>query len=454
MNAFVKCASIAVGDIDLLAIARRPGPVMEHFTNYPKVAKVEMAGDTRGRIALQSGLEVDLRILPRKSYGAAMVYFTGSKEHNIKLRKRAIERGLRLSEYGVFRQDDREDDSGEETEGDPWAGEMIAGKEERQVYRALELPWIAPELREDRGEVEAAAAGELPDLIELEDMRGDLQMHSTWSDGKNSIEEMLEGCVAKGYEYFAMTDHSKVLAMTGGLDAKRLRQQWKEIAEIQERHPEIRILRSQEVDVLADGSLDLEDEMLEELDLVVISVHSRFDLPVAEQTRRVITAIQHPQVDILAHPTGRLINRRPPFELALDEVLHCAKENNVSVELNAHPQRLDLKDTHLMLARELGLKVVISTDSHRVQHLDLMRYGVEQARRAWLTKGDVVNTLPLAELLEVLEKNSSLFARRTEYGGGHSLRRQSSANDCHYPSFAVRGAGSVAWYRSCCLKSN
>jgi len=215
---------------------------------------------------------------------------------------------------------------------------------------------------------------------------------------------MLEGCVAKGYEYFAMTDHSKVLAMTGGLDAKRLRQQWEEIAEVQERHPEIRILRSQEVDVLADGSLDLEDEMLEELDLVVISVHSRFDLPVAEQTRRVITAIQHPQVDILAHPTGRLINRRPPFELALDEVLQCAKENHVIVELNAHPERLDLKDTHLMLARELGLKVVISTDSHRVQHLDLMRYGVEQARRAWLTKGDVVNTLPLAELLEILEK--------------------------------------------------
>ncbi len=392
-----------MGDIDLLVIARRPGPVMERFTSYPKVARVEMAGETRGRIALQSGLEVDLRILPRKSYGAAMVYFTGSKEHNIKLRKRAIERGLRLSEYGVFRQDDLDDESGEETERDPWAGEMIAGKEEKQVYRALDLPWIAPELREDRGEVEAAAAGELPELIQLEDMRGDLQMHSTWSDGKNSIEEMLEGCVAKGYEYFAMTDHSKALAMTGGLDAKRLRQQWKEIAEIQERHPEIRILRGQEVDILADGSLDLEDEMLEELDLVVISVHSRFDLPVAEQTKRVITAIQHPQVDILAHPTGRLINRRPPFDLALDEVLQCAKENHVIVELNAHPERLDLKDTHLMLARELGLQVVISTDAHRVQHLDLMRYGVEQARRAWLTKGDVVNTLPLAELLKALE---------------------------------------------------
>ena len=210
--------------------------------------------------------------------------------------------------------------------------------------------------------------------------------------------------MAKGYEYLAMTDHSKALAMTGGLDAKRLRKQWQEIAEVQERHPEIRILRSQEVDILADGSLDLEDEMLEELDLVVISVHSRFDLPVAEQTKRVLAAIQHPQVDILAHPTGRLINKRPPFELALDEVLHSAKENNVIVELNAHPDRLDLKDTHLMLARELGLKVAISTDSHRVQHLDLMRYGVEQARRAWLTKGDVVNTLPLADLLEILAK--------------------------------------------------
>ena len=291
----------------------------------------------------------------------------------------------------------------ESHERDPWAGKWVAGREEKDVYRSVDLPWIPPELREDRGEIEAAHYDELPELIELSDLRGDLQMHSTWSDGKNSIEEMLEGCAAKGYEYFALTDHSKALAMTGGLDAAKLRQQWKEIEEVQSRHPEIRLLRSQEVDILADGSLDLEDEMLELLDLVVVSVHSRFDLPAAQQTKRIVRALQHPEVDILAHPTGRIINRRPPYEFDLDDVLACAKEYDVAVELNAHPERLDLKDAHLILARELGLKVVISTDAHRVQHLDLMRYGIDQARRAWLTKMDVLNTLPLDDFLKAVQ---------------------------------------------------
>ena len=389
-----------VGDIDLLAIATDAEAVMDRFTSYPKVTQIQMSGRTRGRVSLQSGLEVDLRILTEPSYGAAMVYFTGSKEHNIKLRKRAIERGLRLSEYGVFREDG---DGGDESEEkDPWAGEQLAGRTEKEVYSTVELPWIEPELREDRGEVEAAARGELPVLVELSDMKGDLQMHSTWSDGKNSIEEMVTACAARGYEYMALTDHSKALAMTGGLDAKRIREQWKEIEEVQERHPEIRILRSQEVDILADGTLDQDEDVLEELDLVVVSVHSRFDLPAAEQTARVLTALRHPHVDVLAHPTGRLINRRPPFDLQIDEVLDCAKENGVVVELNAHPERLDLKDSHLMLARELGLKVAISTDAHRARDLDLMHYGVEQARRAWLSKADVVNALPLKEFLQLL----------------------------------------------------
>jgi len=389
-----------VGDIDLLAIAGDAGAVMDRFTSYPKVNQVQMSGSTRGRVSLQSGLEVDLRILTEPSYGAALVYFTGSKEHNIKLRMRAIERGLRLSEYGVFREEGNDDK--ELGDRDPWAGELMAGRSEKEVYAAVELPWIAPELREDRGEVEAAAEGRLPVLLQLADMKGDLQMHSTWSDGKNSIEEMVAACAALGYEYMALTDHSKALAMTGGLDAKRVREQWKEIEKVQELHPEIRILRSQEVDILADGTLDQDDDVLEELDVVVVSVHSRFDLPAAEQTARILAALEHPQVDILAHPTGRLINRRPPFELQLDEVLHCARENGVVVELNAHPERLDLKDTHLMLAREMGLKVAISTDAHRIRDLDLMHYGVEQARRAWLSKADVVNTLPLKELLQAL----------------------------------------------------
>jgi DNA polymerase (family 10) len=214
---------------------------------------------------------------------------------------------------------------------------------------------------------------------------------------------MVAACAARGYEYMALTDHSKALAMTGGLDAKRVREQWIEIQEVQERHPEIRILRSQEVDILADGSLDQDDDVLEELDLVVVSIHSRFELPAAEQTKRVLTALQNPHVDILAHPTGRLINRRPPIEVQLDEVLDCAREHGVIMELNAHPERLDLKDSHLILARQLGLKVAISTDAHRTRELDLMHYGVEQARRAWLSRADVVNALPLDDFLALLD---------------------------------------------------
>jgi DNA polymerase (family 10) len=384
-----------VGDIDILVTATDPGPVMEQFTRYPDVGTIERSGDTRGTVILKSGLQVDLRIVPPQSYGAALCYFTGSKEHNVKLRLRAIDYGFRVSEYGVFVE---ADDDGES--GDPWAGQFVAGWNEKDVYESVELAWIPPELREDRGELAAAATGALPDLITVADLRGDLQMHSTWSDGKHSIEQMLEGCVARGYEYFALTDHSKALAMTGGLDAKALRKQWTEIDEIAARHDEIRILRSLEVDILADGSLDLADEMLAQLDVVLVSVHSRFELPLARQTERILKAIQHPAVNVLAHPTGRQINRRDPMQFDLDAVLACAAECGVAMELNAHPDRLDLKDTHLMQARELGVKVVISTDAHRVPELDLIQYGVEQARRAWLDKDAVLNTLPVDALLD------------------------------------------------------
>ncbi len=389
-----------VGDLDLLAITDEPVPVIERFTKFPEVADVEMAGDTRATVVLKSGLQVDLRVLPGKSYGAALLYFTGSKAHNIKLRKRAVERDLRMSEYGVFTADKKK----KVDERDPWAGKMVAGKSEEECYATVDLPWIPPELREDRGEVEAAEKGKLPKLIEREDLRGDLQMHSTWSDGKSSIEEMLEGCVARGYEYFALTDHSKALAMTGGLDAERLGKQWKEIDEVTAGRDDIRLLKSMEIDILVDGSLDLEDEMIEQMDLVLVSIHSYFDLAAAKQTARIIKAISHPKVNILAHPTGRIINRREPMQFDLDEVLEAAKENGVAVECNAHPERLDLKDTHLMRAKELGVPVVISTDSHRVAELDLIRYGVDQARRGWLTKGDVWNTLPLSKLLKKLAK--------------------------------------------------
>jgi DNA polymerase (family 10) len=415
-NPNVKCVEVAgsyrrrretVRDIDVLVVAVEPALVMDHFAKYPKIKKVESSGDTRSTVVLKSGLQVDLRVIRPESYGAALAYFTGSKEHNVKLRMRAMQRGLRLSEYGVFR-------GGDEDRGDPWAGEFLAGTDEHEVYQAIDLRWIPPELREDRGEVEAAERGDLPDLITLDAMRGDLQMHSTWSDGKDSLETMLAACAARGYEYFAITDHSKALAMTGGLDAAKLRQQWLEVDEICSRHPEIRLLRGMEVDILADGTLDLEDEMLAELDLVLISVHSRFDLPATAQTERVISAVQHPAVHILAHPTGRQINRREPMQFDLDAVLQCAAANGVAVELNAHPDRLDLNDVQLMRARELGCEIVINTDAHRTSDLDLMRYGVEQARRAWLQSSDVLNTLPCGELIERLRGSSSTTKRQPE----------------------------------------
>ncbi|HKH49073.1 MAG TPA: DNA polymerase/3'-5' exonuclease PolX [Thermoanaerobaculia bacterium] len=394
-----------VGDIDLLAVAKKPAAVMKHFLGHAWIEKVEMAGDTRATVVLGSGLQVDLRAVPPESYGAALVYFTGSKEHNVKLRRRAVERGLRISEYGVFKVEapqNRTDRSDPSDRSDQADGTWIAGREEADVYKAVGLAWIPPEMREDQGEIEAAAKKRLPRLIRQEDLKGDLHMHSTWSDGRNSIEEMVEACAARGYEYMVISDHSKALAMTNGLDAYRLREQWKEIDEVRARHPEIRILRSMEVDILADGSLDLEDEMLAGLDVVLISLHSRFDLPEAQQTERVLRALEHPEVSIFCHPTARLINRRRGVEMDMDAVLRRAAELGVAVELNSNPHRLDLRDSHLRLARELGCKVVISTDSHRTRELDLMRYGVDQARRAWLEPGNVVNTLGYAALRKAL----------------------------------------------------
>jgi DNA polymerase (family 10) len=271
------------------------------------------------------------------------------------------------------------------------------------MYAAVGLPLIPPELREDRGEIEAAEAGALPHLITVADIRGDLQMHSTWSDGKLSIAQMLDACAQRGYEYCAMTDHSKTLAMVRGLDAQRLAEQWREMDEVTAGRSDIRLLRSMEVDILRDGSLDLEDELLDRLDLVVVSIHTLLDLPEAQQTRRIVTALSHPGVHVLAHPTGRLINRRSPMAFDLEEVLQCAAEHGVAVELNAQPDRLDLRDTQVARARELGVKVVISTDAHHARELEFMRYGVEQARRAWLEPEHVLNTLPLEEFLAALQ---------------------------------------------------
>lgn len=381
-----------VGDIDILALAADAQAASEALIGFRSVESVIGAGATKTSVRLRSGLQVDLRVVPPESWGAALVYFTGSKEHNIRLRRRALERKLRVSEYGVFSIPDASvgDRLGER--GSASEGTMVAGTTEEDVYRALDLPWIPPELRTDRGEVAAADAGALPELVEASDVRGDVHMHSTWSDGRASLEEMVSACVARGYEYMAITDHSKALAMVEGLDAAKLRRQWDEIEEVRAAHPEIRILRGLEVDILRDGSLDLEDEMLAGLDVVIISVHSFLGLDRARQTARLLKALSHPRAMILGHPTGRILNRRGPIDVDIDEILHACAEFGVAVEVNSHPHRLDLCDAHLWRARELGVPVVVATDAHRPGDLDLLSYGVEQARRAWLTPAHVLNT--------------------------------------------------------------
>ncbi len=396
-----------IGDVDLLVQAELPAPaLMEHFTAFGSVERVVSAGDTRGSVVLRSGLEVDLRVIPDRSFGAALHYFTGSKEHNVAVRQIAQRQGLRVNEWGVFRMPEGVDpeEVGKEE------GERIAGGTEESVFDTLGLAWVPPVLREIRGEVEAARANSLPDLVTLEDIQGDLHMHSTWSDGKASVDEMAQACKARGYRYLAMSDHSPALAMVGGITPERAPDQWEEIARVQKGLDGITILNSLEVDILRDGDLDMTDEVLESLDLVLVSVHSLMDMDRVAMTDRVITAIQHPQVDILAHPTGRLLARREPFQIEMEEVLQAARDLDVAVEINANPNRLDLSDVHAHRAKELGVKVCISTDAHSVQRLDHMSYGVDQARRAWLNKGDVLNTMTLKQMRGWLNRREGTSA--------------------------------------------
>lgn len=378
-----------LGDVDLLVQCDEgQDRVMDRFKAYPGVSRIEAAGPTKGRVLLRSGLPVDLRIIPEESYGAALHYFTGSKEHNVAVRELGVRKGLRINEYGVF----------EATESESGQAKRLGGEEETDVFEAVGLPWITPLLREDRGEVEAARGDGLPNLVTVGDIRGDLQMHSTWSDGANSQKEMAEACRARGYEYLSMTDHSQAVTVAGGLTPDRVRKQWEEVEAVRGELAGIHLFRSLEVDILKDGSLDMPDEILQGLDFVLVSVHSFMNMPGPEMTDRVIRAIRHPSVDILAHPTGRLLNRREPFAMDVEAVLQAAASFDVAVELNAHPSRLDLHDRHLRRAKELGVKVVISTDAHSVQDLDLMRYGVDQACRGWLEAKDVLNAMSLGDI--------------------------------------------------------
>jgi DNA polymerase (family 10) len=376
-----------VGDIDILITATKRSPVMDRFCAHEDVAEVLSHGATRSSVRLRSGLQVDVRAVPEASYGAALHYFTGAKEHNVAIRTRGVKKGLKINEYGVFRKDRR-----------------IAGATEEEVFAAVDLPYIEPELRENRGEIELAARDRLPELVTLEDIRGDLQCHTTATDGRDSLEAMAEAAQAKGYAYLAVTDHSKRVAMARGLNATRLARQIKEIDRLNARLEGFRVLRSIEVDILEDGSLDLSDDILAELDLVVGAVHYGFALGREKQTERIIRAMDNPFFTILAHPTGRLINEREPYEVDVERLLAAAGERGCFLELNAHPARLDLNDIHCRMAREMGVRIAISTDAHSAAGLEYMRFGLGQARRGGLEAADVLNARPWPALRKLLAR--------------------------------------------------
>ncbi|HWP22826.1 MAG TPA: DNA polymerase/3'-5' exonuclease PolX [Candidatus Binatia bacterium] len=378
-----------VGDIDILVASDDANAVMERFQSYPEVERIIAAGTTRGTVILRSGLQVDLRILPRRSYGAALHYFTGSKAHNIAVRTLGVERGLRISEYGVFRVP-----RGKAAEAmDVEEGERVGGDREEDVFRAVGMDWVPPELRENRGEIQAAQKHKLPDLIVLDDIRGDLHLHSKWTDGKNTILEMARACRERGYQYCAITDHSKAVRVAGGLTVADFQRQLDEIEQARAKVRGLALFAGCEVDILPDGALDLPDDLLDRLDVVVAAVHSKMDMSQNDMTARVLKALAHPAVDILAHPTGRLINEREPYAIDLEQVFRAAKQYDIAVELNAQPARLDLNDLHVFRAREIGVKIAINTDAHDTEQLRFIRYGVDQARRGWLEKRHVLNAM-------------------------------------------------------------
>ena len=378
--------SETVGDLDLLAISPSAAPVVRRFVTHPDVEEVLSHGKGGASVRLRSGLQVDLRVLDPESAGAGLYYFTGSKAHNIAVRRLAQGRGLKLNEYGVFRKSRR-----------------IAGRTEREVVRAVGLRWIPPELRENRGEIEAAKAGRLPSLIELADIRGDLQCHTTASDGRETLQAMVHAAEGLGYEYLAITDHTPAVRVVGGLDRAGFRRQAKAIDRLNARS-RLTILKGAEVDILRDGSLDLDEATLAGLDLVLVSLHSHFELSAREQTKRVLRAIRHPAVQILAHPTARLIGERAAISLDLDQIYEVASAEGVLLEVNAQPSRLDLDDVAGRAAVERGCTLVINTDAHSTAELGFMRWGVDQARRAWVTAADVANTRSLAALLKLLAR--------------------------------------------------
>ncbi len=380
-----------VGDLDSVAASDDPAKTVDAFTEWAPIAEIVSHGETRASVVLHSGIPVDFRAVEPIHYGAAMIYFTGSLDHQLVLRNMAIDRGWKMNEYAVY--------------ADPEESSIIASRTEEEVYAAFDLPWIPPELRENRGEIVAAAEGTLPTLIQQSDIRGDLHCHTNWSDGKATVLEMAQAAQAVGYDYIAITDHSPRLAMTNGLDPDRLAQQAEEIAAANDALPGFTILRGQEVDILKDGSLDQTDAALDQLDIVICSVHSHFDLSRDEQTARMIRAISHPATTIIGHPQGRLLERRDPIQLDFEAVFAAAIEHNVAMEINADPHRLDLHDTAIQLGKRMGVTFTIDTDAHTPTGFPLIRYGIDEARRGWLEKDDVLNTKSLSGLRKSLKKN-------------------------------------------------
>lgn len=376
-----------VGDLDLLVVCDDPELASQRFVSHPDVARVIAHGPTKTSVVMGKDSQVDIRVIPAESFGAALQYFTGSQAHAVAVRSMALRKGMKLNEYGVFREDER-----------------LAGLTEEEVYQAIGLPWIPPELRENRGEIRAALQGELPALVEEKDIRGDLHVHTDATDGRDTMAAMVAEAKRRGYLYVAMTNHTQRVTMVGGLDERGLLEHWEAVDRVAESVEGIRVLKGVEVDILKDGSLDIENDVLARADVVVASVHYDTDMQRPQMTRRVVRALENPHVDILGHATGRKLNERPPYNVNMDDVIAAAARTGTALELNSNPKRLDIDDHYCRSAKEHGVKVVVATDAHSVRELGFMRYGINQARRGWLEKGDVLNTVTFRGLAKALRK--------------------------------------------------
>ena len=382
----IKRRQETIGDLDILVISGQPAKVMDYFVKMSEVEEVLAKGLTKTTVRLKNGMQADVRVVPPESFGSALQYFIGDKYHNVAVREIAIQKGYKLNEYGLFK-----------------GKKPVAGKDEKEIYEKLGMQWMPPELRTNHGEIEAAIAGKLPKLIDYDDLKGDLQVQTDWTDGADSIEEMAKAAQKEGLEYICITDHTKSLAMTHGNDEKRLLKQMAEIDKIQKKFPDFKILKGAEVNILKDGSLDIKDKVLAKLDVVGASVHSHFSMSQAEMMARIIKAMENPHVDIIFHPTGRIIQKRDAYKVDMDEIIKAAKRTKTILEANAYPERLDLKDEYIRQAIEAGVKISIDSDAHSVYHFHYLEYGIAQARRGWAEKKDVINAHSWSEMLKLLK---------------------------------------------------